>query len=240
MKKNIEACLVCGAPLVYFSDARPMECAVCHKTFSSNAMCENGHFVCDKCHGKAAIAAIEYACNQIENTNPVEIAQSLMDLPGMHMHGPEHHVLVGSALLTAYHTANGSRERLKKDLLTMAMRGSSAPGGMCGFWGCCGAAVSVGMFFSIVTESNPLSRETWGMANKATGLCLQKIGEIGGPRCCKRDSLTAIKTAAELIESGLGVALDMPDKIVCRHFKGNKECLGRRCPYFPAYAGGEK
>jgi hypothetical protein len=29
----------------------------------------------------------------------------LMAMPFCHMHGPEHHVMVGAALLTAYHNA---------------------------------------------------------------------------------------------------------------------------------------
>ena len=44
-KKDVNACLICGAPLVYLPEAKPMECAGCGRTFSSNAMCENGHFI---------------------------------------------------------------------------------------------------------------------------------------------------------------------------------------------------
>lgn len=41
-----------------------------------------------------------------------------MSMPFCHMHGPEHHVMVGSALLTAYKNAGGEIE-LKKALHEM-------------------------------------------------------------------------------------------------------------------------
>ena len=40
MKKDANACLICGAPLVYLPEAKPMECAGCGRTFTSNA-CHN-------------------------------------------------------------------------------------------------------------------------------------------------------------------------------------------------------
>ncbi|MBQ8497941.1 MAG: family 1 glycosylhydrolase [Clostridia bacterium] len=39
--------------------------------------------------------------------NPIEIIQKMMALPFCHMHGPEHHVMVGAAFLTAYKNAGG-------------------------------------------------------------------------------------------------------------------------------------
>ena len=46
-QKKIEACLVCGEPLVYYETAREMTCVYCGRPFPSNAACEAGHFVCD-------------------------------------------------------------------------------------------------------------------------------------------------------------------------------------------------
>lgn len=40
-------------------------------------------------------------CLNSEETDPLVILDKLMSLPSCHMHGPEHHVMVGSALLTA-------------------------------------------------------------------------------------------------------------------------------------------
>ena len=80
--------------------------------------------------------------------NPTAIIEKMMTMPFCHMHGPEHHVMVGSALLTAYKNAGGDID-LHRALIEMMNRGKSVPGGACGFWGACGAGISSGMFISI-------------------------------------------------------------------------------------------
>ena len=65
---------------------------------------------------------------------------------------------VEAALLTAYKNAGGELD-LEKALTEMQNRGKQVPGGICGFWGSCGAAVSTGIFLSIITGSTPLSQE---------------------------------------------------------------------------------
>ena len=46
-------------------------------------------------------------CLNEQSKNPVEIIEKMMEMPFCHMHEPEHHVMVGAALLTAYHNAGG-------------------------------------------------------------------------------------------------------------------------------------
>jgi len=98
------------------------------------------------------------------------------------MHGPEHHVMVGAALLTAYKNAGGEID-LSKALQEIHSRGKAVPGGVCGFWGACGAGISTGQFVSIITGSTPLSVESWGWSNQMTAKALDCIGkEIGRRR----------------------------------------------------------
>ena len=196
MRKNENACLVCGKPLVYYTKPRLMKCEFCQQEFMS------------------------YAC----------IAQNIMEDPFIYMHGPEHHTMVGAALLTAYKNAGGDID-LKSALAEMHERGKQYPGGSCGFWGCCGAAVSVGMFISIITDTTPLSSKTWGWSNDATSRALAKIASYGGPRCCKRNSFTAILAAAEFVSEKMGIEMKMPEKITCTFSGENHECIGKRCPY---------
>ncbi len=232
MEKRVEACLVCGAPLQYYETAREMECIYCHGKFLSNAACEAGHYVCDACHSRKALEDIAEECRHCTGKNPVEIAEKLMEDPFVHMHGPENHVLVGVALLTAYRNAGGAVD-WETALEELVRRGSQVPGGVCGFWGCCGAAVSAGIFISIVTGATPLTTDTWGMANQMTAAALQAIGDIGGPRCCKRNAFLSISQAAAFCRERLGVELELPEEIVCSFFQNNRECIGRRCPYNP-------
>ena len=93
MKRSEGACLICGAPLVYFQEAREMECSLCHRKFPSNAQCEEGHFICDECHSKRGIEVVMEGCRKTPSKNPIAILQSLMEDPFVYMHGPEHHVI---------------------------------------------------------------------------------------------------------------------------------------------------
>ena len=223
-------CVVCGAPLVYHTDQRAMVCAVCGEEFSSNAECEKGHYVCDRCHSDG-MGAVRAVCMESSSKDPTDVAMRLMRLPGVHMHGPEHHVLAGSALLSAYRNCGGDID-LGGALEEMARRGRQVPGGVCGLWGCCGAAVSCGMAYSIITGSTPLSGESWGRCNIMTSRCLDAIGSLGGPRCCKRDTFTALVAAARYASETLGVDMPSGDP-VCDFFPMNSQCRGADCPYHP-------
>lgn len=228
--KKGEACLICGAPLIYFTQTREMECSLCHRTFLSSATCEAGHFICDECHSAAALLEIRDFCLKSDSINPFFIAEALMCSPTVHMHGPEHHVLVGAALLTACYRAE-RREDLNLALDEMITRGSDIPGGICGFWGCCGAAVSAGIFASIYTKATPLSDTAWGLSNRMTAACLNEIGIIGGPRCCKRDSFISLRTAVSFIKENFHITLEFPKRPTCQFSAFNRQCIGMRCPF---------
>ena len=136
--------------------------------------------------------------------------------------------------MTAYRNAGG-RLDLRPALVEARNRGGRVPGGVCGFWGACGAGVSVGIFVSIATGSTPLAGREFGLANLATSKALGEIGAVGGPRCCKRDSYLAILAAVEFSRENLGVAMQIADSlpVVCAHSTRNNQCLGARCPFFP-------
>ncbi len=223
-----DECLICGFPLTYLENDEQMECAVCHKQESSKTVCQNGHYVCNDCHTNG-IDALMGVCIAESSKNPIEIVRKLMVLPFCHMHGPEHHIMVGSALLTAYKNAGGNIN-LEKSLDEMQSRGKQVPGGACGFWGACGAGVSSGIFVSIVTNSTPLKNKEWGLSNLMTSTSLKAIGEIGGPRCCKRNSYLAITEAVNFAKENLGVEMDL-DKIKCIHSSQNNQCIKERCPF---------
>ena len=145
------------------------------------------------------------------------------------MHGPEHHVMVGSALLTAYKNAGGNIN-LHSALLEMMSRGKSVPGGACGFWGACGAGISSGMFISIISKSTPLANEPFALSHKMTAKSLGQIGEIGGPRCCKRDSFLSILSAVDFVKDHFDVEMEKTE-VVCQFSAKNNQCIGKRCPF---------
>lgn len=137
--------------------------------------------------------------------------------------------MVGAALLTAYKNAGGELDH-EKALLEMYSRGKAVPGGVCGFWGACGAGISSGIYMSIVTKSTPLTEEPWKLSNKMTSRALDKIGENGGPRCCKRDSYLAIIEAVKFTEEKLGVKMEIGE-IKCSRSDMNNQCIKGKCPF---------
>jgi hypothetical protein len=147
------------------------------------------------------------------------------------MHGPEHHVLIGSALLAAYHNCGGKID-LSEALAVMRQRGNQVPGGICGLWGNCGAGTSAGIFMSIITGCTPLAGNSWKLSNLMTSECLKNIAESGGPRCCKRDGFVAIKTAVPFVADNFDVQMDLTEKFECHFSERNKECLKKRCSFF--------
>ena len=223
-----EECLICKAPLEYLHEDIEMECELCHKKENSKTRCVNGHYVCNECHMKG-IDSLVGICMEETSKNPVVILDKMMALPSCHMHGPEHHIMVGMALLTAYRNSGGDID-LKKALVEMNSRGRSVPGGACGFWGACGAGLSAGMFVSIVTGSTPLGKENFGLSHKMTASALGAIGEIGGPRCCKRDSYVSILRAIDFVKENLGITMERSE-IRCSYSSQNNQCIGKRCPF---------
>ena len=105
-QENKGECLLCKAPLVYLVRDEAMECAVCGKKEPSKTRCVNGHYVCSACHAKGVDSLVPLCLAQ-RSRNPAAILEQLMDAPFCHMHGPEHHVLVGASLMTAYANAGG-------------------------------------------------------------------------------------------------------------------------------------
>jgi len=169
-------------------------------------------------------------CLEEKSQNPFDIINKMMDLQFCPMHGPEHHFMVGMALLTAYNNAGGDID-LEKSLREMIKRGKSVPGGACGYWGACGAGLSSGMFISIISGSTPLGNENFSLSHQMTARSLSTIGAVGGPRCCKRDSCLSILSAADFVREHFGVCMEIGD-IVCTRSVRNDQCIGSRCPFF--------
>lgn len=231
-RRHHTGCLLCGKPLVYHTQAESRTCAYCGKTFYTTCTCENGHYVCDACHRAALPALLASALLDSREKDPQVLLTQTMTLPAVHMHGPEHHILVPCVLLTAC-LNSGGRLDLTDSIQEAIRRAEQIPGGSCGYWGACGAAIGAGIYLSILTGSSPLNREMWPLPQQLTARCLQENAKIGGPRCCKRTSRTAIETAVAFTEEKLGISMPHTHP-VCTYAADNQACLHTDCPYFPA------
>jgi len=228
-----EECLICGAPLEYLEQDTLMECVLCHKQEPSKTRCVEGHYVCSDCH-TAGMDSIIALCMAETSKDPIAILEKMMSQSFCHMHGPEHHVLVGAALLTAYNNAaaDSMKVDLQSGLLEVMSRGRQVPGGACGYMGACGAAVSTGIFLSVVTRNTPLSTKTWQLCNLMTARALEQVALNGGPRCCKRDSYLSILTAVDFVKEHLGVEMEKAE-VKCSRSRINNQCIGKKCPFSP-------
>ncbi len=133
-----EECLICRAPLEYLLEDEEMECAICRRKEKSKARCINGHYVCDACH-TAGIDSIFGVCLSETSKDPVGILNRLAALPFCHMHGPEHHIMAGAALLAAYRNAGGDidlQKALTELLYCFVMNSVAHAGVMEGASGC--------------------------------------------------------------------------------------------------------
>ena len=150
------------------------------------------------------------------------------------MHSPYHHFLVPAALLTSAHMYQGSaRDKVAADLKKAMERAGAVPGGICGNYGCCGAAVGVGIFGSIWQGTHPLAKSGWAASNELTARALAAIAGVEGPRCCKRVTFLSIGAAISAAKELLGVELGEEKPVQCTYFASSRECRGLACPFFP-------
>lgn len=177
-----------------------------------------------------AIKIIE-ACLKVTSKNPIEIFRKITQMDFVRMHGPEHHILDGGALLTAFYNAGGKID-LEKSLNELMNRGVKMPAGMCGMWGVCGAVTSIGAALSIIAKANPdRLADPWGTNMEFTSSAVASVGEIGGPRCCKRNGYLTFIEAIKFVNKYYDVTLDENEEIKCIHSHINMQCIKERCPF---------
>lgn len=230
---HFSGCLSCGAELVYLERAEPMTCAGCGRQHESNARCAAGHYFCDVCHSADAADVIERLCLDSPLTDPVAITLAAMQHPKVKMHGAEHHYLTPAALLAASCNLKGEPPERKASMLAEAKRrASQVPGGTCGMWGACGAAVGSGIFVSIITGATPRSKEPWALAQSMTAEVLAIYAKLGGPRCCKRNTWVATLTAAKFARRRLDTPMTARGAR-CEFSPKNPDCHKEDCPFHP-------
>lgn len=164
---------------------------------------------------------------------PLEIISEVMDDVNFPMHNFAHHYLVPAVLLTAVCVKEGTPPEIyQKRMAEIAARAKNVLPAFCGLYGACGAAVGCGIFMSVQTGTTPLSKETWGLCNHATAGALEKMADMGGPRCCKRNTFAALAYMRGYLAEKLSIDLEIPNEIKCTYSKFNNECLKEDCPYY--------
>ncbi|SDE43377.1 DUF5714 domain-containing protein [Sporomusa acidovorans] len=183
-------------------------------------------------YGYITAQCLQYFRESLVKT-PLAMAESLMKHSEFNMHCQEHHYLVPAVLLTAACRIQGRpADDLAKLLEKAQSRSQNVLGKFCGLYGACGAAIGIGIYASVLTDTTPYSVETWSLVNLGTAESLLEMAKINGPRCCKRNTYLALQYASAFSREHLGVNLADCDTIQCRHSSRNKECKRRQCPFY--------
>ncbi|MFH1142051.1 MAG: DUF5714 domain-containing protein [Chloroflexota bacterium] len=162
-------------------------------------------------------------------TDPAAILAQVMAHPAVPMHGPEHHSIVPGAIIAAVRNAgylipDGSIEKALE-------RAGKVPGGWCGYYGDCGAAVGAGIAVSVLTGATPLTGKQRSLALAATCFALARMLD-DQPRCCKRASRVAVAATVDFLRDRLDIKLPQTEKALCAYTLRNQQCAREQCPFY--------
>lgn len=226
-------CPLCGKTIDPVPKAEGV-CSSCGRQTEIVASCSDGHSLCASCIEPVIRSEVKRICLASDSKDPYEILEAILGSPIVFGRTVKFHIALPAALVTAYNNASVTKLDLPEALDEAMRRGDYVPPKACGHWGTCGAAVSCGIFFSVVTGTTPLSGRMYASVNKLTGNCLIEIGDVFGPRCCNRNTLKAVRYAVGFVKDELGVEMEWHDR-VCDKQAWNKQCLGSRCPFHPEH-----
>jgi len=224
-------CLVCGEPITILTEPKELECHYCGKRERVESCCEDGHFVCDQCHIQPAADAIRNLCLTSKEKDVVAMFQQLRLNPAFPTHGPHHHPMVPGILLAAYRNNGGNVS--DEDIITGINRGTQVPGASCSFFGVDGAAIGVGIAFSVILKASPFDGTLRQAVQKIVIRVAEKIAEHPFSRCCQRECLLALQEAEAISKELTDTLIPAQNVLVCDQFKQADHCAGKRCPFFP-------
>lgn len=229
--KQAAGCMVCGESLTYEQIPQERNCSFCSMIFSASSVCDNGHFVCDQCHGEDAVEVMRHVLSTTRETDLLLLFEQLRKHPAIPMHGPEYHAMVPGIIHAVYRNLGG---QVSGEMLETALnRGRSVAGGFCGFMGVCGSAVGVGIALSLLLDANPVKPKERKIVQTVTQNVLKEIATYRAARCCQRDCWIALTKAAELSERYLDVTLKAEFSLLCGQYQQNNECIRKACPLYP-------
>lgn len=225
--------MVCGGKLTYLPIGQKFTCHTCGKEEIGNIHCEQGHYICDTCHGQATYEMVERIALSINLTNPFELAERLMKLAQIPMLGCENAWIATAALMTAIRNEGSltiTDEQLKEALHRTQRQ---AIGGYCGLTGACGIPLGIGATFSVLLDAAcPKDQET-ALTMRILAETISAIADETGPCCCKNFVRTALKVGCKTLAEHFQVYLPTTDKIKCTHVKRHPHgCREDKCEYY--------
>ncbi len=227
----VYGCMICGAELLYGQTRTLMECAICKRVDETVARCEQGHFVCDECHRSDPLKSLSYLCHESVETDMIGLLKQIRRVDNFPVNGPEHHSLAPAIVLTCFRNLGG--HVTQADISEGIRLGKVCIGGSCASMGICGAAMGVGIAFSIILGANPLTPVERQSSMLVVAAAANDICSYQAARCCQREVYLSLKQASKLSTMLTGLHIPAEHRMVCSQHHIQKECLKQDCPLYP-------
>ena len=187
---------------------------------------------CGATIGEISERVIALARCEVKGTSPAAALEDVLSaIDGLPVHGLWHHSVPGELLLLCLRNAGYP---IAEELIDEVVeRGRLTPPGACGFLGPCGALVSAASAYAVLLGSTPVAFDRRERLLQFHARVAARLAELGGNRCCKKSTYTALDLAQEEF-ARLGYALPREEFAGrCRFFPDNETCDGHDCVYFP-------
>ncbi|UCH98249.1 MAG: hypothetical protein JSV88_15775 [Candidatus Aminicenantes bacterium] len=219
---KIGKCQICDSSLAHSDKAIFARCYNCGKGENTYIKCVDDHYLCNSCVSNEIMGTLYEKIPKMTERNPLDIAEKIFIECGVSGNTP-HPILAGAFLMSFKNTTNSITYG---DVLEGIKRTSKISGGWCGYYGACGAAVALGVCFSIIKKATPMHDKERSLANIVTAHGLQAVASQGGPRCCVGSVRGVLNEGTRLVKIHLGI--DFPAKRMnskgCFFSKFNLEC----------------
>ncbi len=205
----------------------------CGKMEIGYVHCSKGHYVCDHCHGKKSYDIILDLIFLAKDTNPIRIAEKIIDEAPIPMLGCEHAWIASGALLAAI--KNHGEIVISKEQVIEALNRTrrQAIGAYCGLTGVCGIAPAIGASFSVILGAACPKNEETAITMHVVSKIIEAIANETGPCCCKNFVHTALATSYKLTKQYLKIDLPCRDEHICQHSHRHPHgCRKNQCKYF--------
>ncbi|NLO18915.1 MAG: hypothetical protein GX121_03405 [Ignavibacteria bacterium] len=234
INKKIEkaTCVLCGDEIFPLSKEIELRCDFCGLIGFAQHQCVNSHYICNSCFSMRPIEYVKMACLNYKGIDPNELAVQIMNTPTIRMHGPEHHFILPAVLATCVYNLKGRAEELAEKLEIIEVRTKCETPDHCEYnIGNCGAAHGAGVFLSILLDRTSENEDEWSLGNQLVAESIRRIAEMGGPRCCKRDTYISIQSAVEFLKNHFAIELPTSEA-KCTFSLRNKSCKHEECIFY--------
>lgn len=205
----------------------------CGKKEIGYVYCPNGHYICDDCHGKTSFDLILNLSLSAKKSNPLIIAEEILNASSIPMLGCEHAWITAGAFLSAI--KNHGEIKITENQIKEALNRTKkqAIGAYCGLTGICGIAPAIGASFSVILGAAcPKDQET-ATTMYVVSQVIEAIAKEAGPSCCKNFMRTTLILSCKLAEDHLNIKLPSDIDITCTDSQHHPHgCRKTKCSYY--------